>query len=337
LAQVKQPFGDARSDVPFQWPEGFGCRFLVTVDTEEEFDWDGPFERSGHTTITVPKLERFQLFAQKFGIKPVYFVDYSIIEDDEAARFLKSAVEKNAAAVGVHLHPWVNPPFEEEVNNYNSFSGNLSKELEESKIVRLFDTIAEKIGVQSTIYRAGRYGIGPNTAEILLKQGFLIDSSVRSRFDYSADGGPNFQKIGAEPFWLDDQKRLLEIPLTTVYSGVFRQQSDFLSPLTNRSSAINGLLSKSKMLARIPLTPEGISAREAKEAIDVALDDGLKLLVFSFHSPSLSPGHTPYVRTNEDLDAFYDWWRDVIDHLEERRVSSVSMDELITASGVSAR
>jgi len=212
---MKQPFSDARSDVPFQWAGGFGCRFLVTVDTEEEFDWNGPFERSGHTTITVPKLERFQLFAQKFGIKPVYFVDYSIIEDDEAARFLKSAVEKNTAAVGVHLHPWVNPPFEEETNNYNSFSGNLSKKLEESKIVRLRAAIAEKTGIQSVIYRAGRYGIGPNTAEILLKQGFLIDSSVRSRFDYSADGGPDFQKIGAEPFWLDDQKRLLEIPLTS--------------------------------------------------------------------------------------------------------------------------
>ena len=27
---------------------GFGCRFIVTVDTEEEFDWSKPLAREGH-------------------------------------------------------------------------------------------------------------------------------------------------------------------------------------------------------------------------------------------------------------------------------------------------
>lgn len=321
----QQPSADNR----LQLPDDFGRRFLITIDTEEEFDWNAPFERSGHTTITVPMLERFQQFVEKYGIKPVYFVDYSIIENDEAASFLKQAAKGNNATIGVHLHPWVNPPFEEEVNDHNSFAGNLSIELEKAKIIQLRDRIEERTGIVSKIYRAGRYGVGQNTIAILSNLGFQIDSSVRSRFDYSGEGGPDFHHLGSTPFWLDDRKRLLEIPLTTIFSGPFRQQSDMLSGIYNRSSLANAILSKSKLLQRIPLTPEGISAREAKEAIDIALDDNLQILVFSFHSPSLSPGHTPYVQTEDDLHKFYAWWRDVIAHLEHMNVKPLDVSELI--------
>lgn len=337
VSKAKNASNSLKKDGNLQLPADFGHRFLISIDTEEEFDWDGPFKRTGHTTVSVGKLQRFQTFVEKYAIKPTYFVDYSIIEDDAAAAFLKSITDKNSAVVGVHLHPWINPPFEEEINTYNSYAGNLPKELEEAKIVALSSAIASKIGKQPIIYRAGRYGVGPNSIEILTKHGFLIDSSVRSRFDYRDQSGPDFSHIGSEPFWLDREQGLLELPLTTVFSGLFRKQVDLLSPVFNRSKVACALLSKSKMLERIPLTPEGVSAREAKEAIDIALDDNLKLLVFSFHSPSLSAGHTPYVQTSEDLDLFYDWWREVIDHLLERGASPISVDELIVAAGLNAK
>jgi len=240
--------------------------------------------------------------------------------------------EQKTADIGVHLHPWVNPPFDEQVNGYNSFAGNLPKELEEKKLVALRDAIGDKIGITPTTYRAGRYGIGPHTTALLRKHGFVMDSSIRSRFDYSGEGGPDFLAVGSEPFWWDDDRGLLEVPLTTVYSGLLRKQAGLAAGIMNQSPLINALFSRSKMLERIPLTPEGISARETKEAIDVALDDDLQLLVFSFHSPSLSPGHTPYVRTEADLDGFYDWWRDVLDHLEMRHVKPVSSRQLVTAA-----
>lgn len=319
-------------DRPVRWPAEFGRRFLISVDTEEEFDWDAPFQRSGHTTVSVPMLRKFQEFIEKYQVKPAYFVDYSIITDPEAAAFLKTVAEQKTAEIGVHLHPWVNPPFDERVNDHNSFAGNLPKELEEDKLVELRDTIRDKLGITPTIYRAGRYGIGSHTTELLIKHGFVMDSSIRPRFDYSGEGGPDFLAVGSEPFWWDGEKQLLEIPLTTVYSGLLRKQPGLVAALMEKSPLANALLSRSKMLERIPLTPEGISARETKEAIDVALDDDLRLLVFSFHSPSLSPGHTPYVRTAEDLDGFYDWWRQVLDHLQARDVKPVDIDELVQAA-----
>ena len=331
-AQEHQPIKIRRPDRPVQLSAEFGRRFLISIDTEEEFDWGAPFQRGGHTTVTVPMLQKFQEFIEKYQVKPTYFIDYSIIKDDEAVAFLRTVAEQQTADIGVHLHPWVNPPFDERVNDHNSFAGNLPKELEEEKLVELRDAIRDKVGITPNSYRAGRYGIGPHTVELLVKHGFVMDSSIRPRFDYSGEGGPDFLAIGSEPFWWNGDEKLLEMPLTTVYSGLLRKQPGLAAALMEKSPLANALLSRSKMLERIPLTPEGISARETKEAIDVALDDDLRLLVFSFHSPSLSPGHTPYVRTAEDLDSFYDWWREVLDHLEARNVKPVDIGELLQAA-----
>lgn len=321
-----------RPDSHVIWPENFGRRFLISIDTEEEFDWNAPFQRDGHTTISVPKLQEFQEFAEAHAFKPVYFIDYAIVEDDTAAAFLKSVAENKTAEIGVHLHPWINPPFEENLNVHNSFAGNLPKELEEEKLVILRDAIRDRIGITPTIFRAGRYGIGPNTTGLLIKHGFVMDSSIRPRFDYSGQGGPDFLTVGPEPFWWNGDDRLLEVPLTTVYSGLLRKQAGLVAGAMEKYPLVNAVFSRSKMLERIPLTPEGISAREIKEAIDVALDDDLRLLVFSFHSPSLAPGHTPYVRSQEDLDGFYDWWRKVLGHLETRNVKPVDIAQLMAAA-----
>jgi hypothetical protein len=85
------------------------------------------------------------------------------------------------------------------------------------------------------------------------------------------------------------------------------------------------------MLERIPLTPEGVTFEEAIRGIDIALDDGLPVLVLSFHSPSLEAGHTPYVRTEDDLDALYDWWRRVFAYLELRGVKPTTVAGIMAA------
>jgi len=87
-----------------------------------------------------------------------------------------------------------------------------------------------------------------------------------------------------------------------------------------RMPALRGVLARLGLLERIPLTPEGTNVEEASRGIDMALDDGLPLLVFSFHSPSLEMGHTPYVRTEEDLDGLYDWRRRIFAYLQSRDV-----------------
>jgi hypothetical protein len=309
----------------------FGQRFLLTVDTEEEFDWGKPLAREGHGLLHVPALATFQAFCESEGIIPVYLVDWPVAGSAEAARILRGPVAAGKAEIGVQLHPWVNPPFKEELNRDNSFAGNLPRELEQAKFTALRDAIEANFGAVPLIYRAGRYGTGPSTAEILAEGGIAIDTSVRANFDYSAEGGPDYRRHPLAPYWLDDERQLLELPLTTVFWGMLRRQGEQLYPALWRMPSLRGLLARLNLLERIPLTPEGVAADEAIRAIDMALDDGLPLLVFSFHSPSLQPGHTPYVRDQGDLDQLYDWWRRIFAYLNHRKVAPASVAEIMRA------
>ncbi|MEO5597316.1 MAG: WalW protein, partial [Novosphingobium sp.] len=53
---------------------GFGQRFILTIDAEEEFDWTRPLERTGHSVDSVPRLAKFQQFCEALGIVPLYLV-----------------------------------------------------------------------------------------------------------------------------------------------------------------------------------------------------------------------------------------------------------------------
>ena len=198
----------------------FGRRFLLTVDTEEEFDWSKPLAREGHGLDHVHRIEKFQKFCEGEGVVPVYLVDWPIAQSKLACEILREPLRAGKAEIGVQLHPWVSPPFEEEVTPHNSFAGNLPRELEQAKFTQLRDAIEKNFEVAPAIYRAGRYGVGPDSAAILAKGGIAIDTSVRANFDYSPGEGPDFSRHPLEPYWLDDDKRLLELPLTTVYWGM---------------------------------------------------------------------------------------------------------------------
>jgi hypothetical protein len=309
----------------------FGQKFLVTIDTEEDFDWRAPLDRHAHSVKSIPALQIFQQFCEDYGVIPVFLVDYPIAVSSEIPQSLKDAIINGRAEVGVQLHPWVNPPYDEEVNIFNSFAGNLPPELERAKFETLRNTIEENFGVAPKIFRCGRYGVGPSTAEILLDGGIAIDTSVRSLFDYSKGGGPNYRDHPLQPYWLDRQNGLLELPLTTVYWGWLRRLGAWLHPRMWRVPRLRGILARINLLERIPLTPEGVSAKEAIRGIDSAIEKNLPVLVLSFHSPSLVPGNTPYVLNQADLDQFYDWWRQIFAHLAKHNIAPTSVGEIMAS------
>ncbi|MCW1428043.1 polysaccharide deacetylase family protein [Novosphingobium sp. JCM 18896] len=308
-------------------PEG-APRFLVTIDTEEEFDWSRPPRREGHGLETIGQFGRFQEFCNGFGVVPVFLIDHPIATAPETAAVLGPALAEGKAEVGIHLHPWVNPPFVEEVSDFNSFAGNLPFEIEREKFLGLHATIKANLGVAPLIYRAGRYGVGPNSAAILREAGVVIDTSVRSLYEYTAIGGPDFRRHPRRAYWLDRARSLIEAPVTAAFTGHLQAWGQTLYPLLGRVPRLLGAMARIGLLERIPLSPEGTTVDEGIRAIDAALADDQHLLIFSFHSPSLAPGHTPYVRDTADLEAFYDWWRAIFAHLARRGVAPTTVQDL---------
>src|SRR5690242_2767748 len=92
-------------------------RLVVVVDTEEEFKWSSERSRDSKSVKSLSQINRFQEIADRYGITPVYVVDYPVASQREAYRALEEIHRSGRCLMGAHLHPWVNPPFEEPVNN----------------------------------------------------------------------------------------------------------------------------------------------------------------------------------------------------------------------------
>jgi hypothetical protein len=174
---------------------------LVVVDTEEEFDWFKPHSRDQVSTRAIASQARAHEIFGRFGIRPTYVIDYPVATQESGYGPLKELFDDGLCQIGTHLHPWVNPPFDEPVCNVNTYPGNLPRELERAKLAALTEAIGERFGRRPTVYKAGRYGVGPNTAEILAELGYTIDTSVVPRTDFRSDEGPDFRQCGAHPYW----------------------------------------------------------------------------------------------------------------------------------------
>jgi hypothetical protein len=245
---------------------------------------------------------------------------------------LREFSERGECTIGTQLHPWVNPPFEEEETARNSFPGNLPAALERAKLVRLTELIESAFGRRPTVYRAGRYGVGAHTAGLLDELGYRADVSVRALFDYSAEGGPDFSQVRPIPYRVPGTG-LVEVPLTAAYVGTLRERGGHLFRAAGKVPRLRGLLARTDLVNRVALTPEGMPLAEVKEAVERLLDDGVQLFSVSFHSPSVEPGNTPYVRDQADLATFYAWWDGVFDLFGRRGVTPASMDEVLRATG----
>lgn len=318
------------------FPDAFGTRFLLVIDTEEEFDWNAPFSRDSRSVTISAAMDQGQRYFTSAGVRPLWVVDYPVIDDPDAGTMLARWQREGRADVGAHCHPWVNPPHTEHVSAHNSFAGNLPEETERAKLTVLRDRIADVTGKPPVAFRAGRYGIGPNTGTILRDLGFRIDTSVRSRFDYRAQHGPDFSAMPLAPWRVGPDGALIELPLSTAYNGALAPWGGSLQSLVSQVGPIGSALARTGLFQRVPLTPEGVTPGEAVAAVDRLIRDGLRLLLFSFHSPTLAPGHTPYVRNKADLHAFYRWWDVVLAHLARRGIAPATQDEVLGACDAGA-
>ena len=317
---------------PVVWRAGFGTRFTLLVDTEEEFDWRAPFRHDGWGVATTAALPDAHARLAGMGARSGYLVDYPVATDPAAIDALRAVVAQGDATIGAQLHPWVNPPFDEALSNRSSFAGNLPKALEGAKLDRLTDALTAITGTAPTVYRAGRYGLGPNTLKLLAARGYRLDSSMRARYDYGAQGGPDYRAIANHAFRTGPDGGIVELPLTTVFTGRLRRGGAPLYRAAGRIPRGRGVLARLGLLHRVALTPEDMPLADVLEAIRVAVGEGTRVLNFAYHSPSLVPGHTPYVRDAADLVAFWRWWDAVLALLARLDVHAASSDDILAAA-----
>ncbi|MEG3179957.1 WalW protein [Sphingomonas sp. LT1P40] len=312
------------------WPDAFGTRFSVFVDTEEEFDWSKPLARENRSTEAMRALPEMHRLFVDHGVPASYMIDHPIVDCSMSVDILNALLTDGRSAIGSQLHPWVNPPFVEDVTPINSFVGNLPRELEAAKLHALTDAIETTFGRRPVMMRTGRYGIGPNSLELLAAAGYRVDTSMRSGYGYAHEGGPDFAAISNHAF-RTGRGELIELPLTTIYTGALGAGGVRLYRTLGKLPKARGIASRLKLMTKVALTPEDMPIGPALEAIRVAADSDVRLLMFSYHSPSAAIGYTPYVRDGGELRAFHNWWEQAFGLLAKLGIASASHDEILAA------
>ena len=277
---------------------------LVVVDTEEEFDWNAPFDRANTGVTHMQRIGEFQSLCDSLGVRPVYVIDQPIATQPEAYEPLRAIHTSGRCEIGAHLHPWVSPPFEEEVNARNSYPGNLPRALERAKLESLVAAIEKNVGVRPVSYKAGRYGFGPNTAATLAELGFRCDLSFCPAFDLSSDGGPDYSEFGCEPAWLDERSKLLSLPTTGAFVGWAASSGTYRFAQSLRGLRLPGIASRLRAVERLHLSPEGYSEADNERLTLALFARGLRVFTLALHSPSLATGHTEYVRDEAQRQQF---------------------------------
>ena len=283
-------------------------QLIVVIDTEEEFDWNKPVDRNATSVVAMQYINRVQGIFDQYGIKPCYVIDYPIASQQDSYQHLVEIFKDERCEIGAHLHPWVTPPETEVLLPENTYPGNLQRSLEYEKLENLTQVIQQNFAFQPTIYKAGRYGFGENTQDILRQLGYQIDLSYCPSFDHGSDGGPDYSRAHAEPFWLDDEKSLLEIPVTGSFVGSAGAASRGLFNFAQRHKQLKlpGILSRLGIVDRLVLTPEGYTHEEHVKITEFLYHKGVRTFTWSFHSPTVMPGTTPYVENEQDVKNFLD-------------------------------
>ncbi len=269
--------------------------FILSVDTEEEWDWSGEFPTQDFSVSNIHEIPAFQNFCQEHGLKPTYFVDYPVAENTISAEILAQINPENCE-IGAHLHPWANPPFYQHVCEKSSHVINLPIDQVKQKLSQLIELIKQNIGHTPTTFRTGRWGINGDILKLLENKDFTIDSSIYPLYKnkwFSCETAP------LSPYWPDynntnvlgAQRKILEIPVTCGFNRSNYQLAQQLhSTFTKqpfKSLKINGLLWHSNLLKKLYLSPELCTSKDMIQLVEQSLKKGHTVLHMYLHSSSL--------------------------------------------------
>ena len=242
-----------------------------------------------------------------------------------SAAILRELAESGAAEIGAHLHPWNTPPLDEAPLPRNSMLNNLPADLQRRKLRTLRDALAAATGHAPNSFRAGRFGLGPETVTELLACGFRVDSSVTPWIDWTQfDGGPDFRgapqhcyrvRAAQDPRTPAADGALLELPVSSGFTrrpfGWRAAAHAALSAGALRRLPLARIASRLGVVRHVILTPEAESVADMLQLAERLLEQGERFLHFFWHSPSLVPGLTPFVTSASDrtrlftsIDAF---------------------------------
>ena len=301
---------------------------IVSIDTEEDMPhWRPERTLSTRNIRSLPKLQK--LFT-KHGIEPTYLVNQPVLENDDSLNVIRDIASSERCEIGAHLHSWNTPPItDEEKAGKATYLCNQSKDIIKRKLSGFTELFFDKIGHHPKSYRAGRYGFGGNSAQILAELGYKVDSSIAPMMNFGIDGGPNFRKYDPHPFWINEsaENGLIELPISISlvhrFPNIF---TDFYFRIPEWSK-IRGILHRLNIARLLWLRPTTYSFNEMKQLADFIVDRlKVPILNMMFHSSEACAGASPYNVSERDVEAFLGRMDAIFSYLiNKKQMQSVTM------------
>jgi hypothetical protein len=290
---------------------------IVSIDTEED-NWVPT--RDDVRVENARELPRLQAFFDRLHVRPTYFVANSIAADPTGSRITGELFEMEGVEIGAHLHPWNTPPLDEDFVPRHTMLWNLPADLQRKKLEHLTATLQRCLGGwQPHSFRAGRWGMGAESIAVLLACGYTIDSSVTPHTSWEDHSdGPSHIGAPIEVYRLDPDADLvtpvstgeiIEVPPSFGFNRspmrLWARIHQGFSSTLGRALSLDRIAGSTGFLRWITLSPETDTVDDMLALTKALLASGARHLHMYFHSPSLCPGMTPFVRTTGDLDRFY--------------------------------
>lgn len=270
--------------------------FVLSVDTEEEWDWSGPFPQEFADVKNVDRIPEFQNLCTELGIKPTYFVDYAVVNSPHAVQKMRAFCHLDECEIGAHLHPWCNPPYFGEVGEAESHVVNLPTEQVKQKLEVLIDKITSTLDIPPNSFRTGRWGIDSKVMQLLVEKNISVDSSIYPFYQneyFSCNDAPLL------PYWPDlsnplkegAQQEIFEIPVTVGFNRqAFTQWNQIHTAFATPPLSLtrfNGLAWHTHLLRKNYLCPELSSIEDMISLCDIVIKKGYPILHMYMHSSSL--------------------------------------------------
>lgn len=260
-------------------------KFIITIDTEGDNLW-GWKEGMPLTTENVLSIPRFQNLCERYQFIPTWLCNWEMVNDERFVDYMKEKLAEGKCSIGMHLHAWNNPPYYALPRHEKArlpYLVEYPRDVMKKKLISMTDLIEEKFGKRPTVHRAGRWAMNDEYFEILAELGYIADCSITPGVNWKKNYGqtPGFEgpDYYNERVQISNRKRILEIPVTTLWSAE-KERTFWLRPQKNNMDEMLYLIEQYK-------------------------NSEIEYLMFMLHSSELKAGTNPTFLTEEDIEKLY--------------------------------
>ena len=280
-------------------------QILVTVDTEEAWDWNGPFLTNGYSLDHIFRLFEFQELCSRYNVRPTYFANYAVMADSKASDVMLKLALERGVEIGMHIHPWNTPPISDASNIFprDTYLHNAADRLVRTKLQHVLNAHLAA-GLRPMSFRGGRYSSSIAIQDFLVHNGFKADCSIVPYSRWNEDGSPDYRRRNLFPRRINVQGvrgvGLWEIPLTLGFTrkpfGLWARFYDFVENSMLARLRTIGIVERLGIVKRVWLNFETDGECNWEKFLKLLLEMRVPTITITVHSTALFSGLTPYTR-----------------------------------------